>query len=340
MPQGLRGQSKLPAASGRPSAAELAQAALAAPSALQAAEAPVGTVFPRERAILEIFAGCARLSGACCEVGLSICVPIERNTSPLLDISKPAVAKTILTWIEAGLIWYVHLATPCCAFSRARTTGKTPSDWSTVVFTQAVLRIVAAKKLLFSLENPAGSALFTLPALAPLFLELGCHDVFFETCAYGACYRKATQVRTNCKELLALTRRCRDMPEHCHEQLSGTVTIMGASGKPETRWRTALAAKYVPNLCREWASILRSVAPASAIVLPCQPSLSGLWSAWLQHATGLVDVTGACIAAPTCPEKFVCEWEQALRVWGPFKRPAAAIAKRPSAHIDAEKMME
>jgi hypothetical protein len=340
-----RGQKKQPAARGMSIAAQLAEAALQAgpPSRSTppiAAPMLVGATYPRERAILEIFAGCARLSGACCELGLSICIPVERQTSPLLDISNPVVANTILTWIEAGLIWYVHLATPCCAFSRARTTGKTPSDWSAVVFTQSVLRIVAAKKLLFSLENPAGSGLFSLPALGPLFAELGCVDVFFETCAYGACYRKATQVRTNCRALLPLTRRCADMPKHVHEHLSGTVTILGASGKPGTHWRTALAAKYVPDLCRAWASILRTIAPAAGIVLPGQPMLSRLWSVWLEQATGLVDVNGACVAAPVCPDKFECEWEKAVRVWGPIKRAAAVTMKRPAARARGENARE
>ena len=130
-------------------------------------------------AILEIFAGCARFSAACAELGMLIAPPIEKNRSALFDISVPAVAQCILSWLQCGLIWYVHLGTPCTMFSRARTTGKKKPDYAPLVFTKQVLELCVTKRLYFSLENPAHSKLFALPGLVSLFEQLGAVDVFF-----------------------------------------------------------------------------------------------------------------------------------------------------------------
>ena len=75
---------------------------------------------------LEIYAGCCRWSGAVAEAGLNILVPIERSNGkhPWADTDNPWTRGVLLMLIELGLIWYVHLATECKSWSRARSTGK------------------------------------------------------------------------------------------------------------------------------------------------------------------------------------------------------------------------
>ena len=60
---------------------------------------------------IEIYAGCARLSGAMAEAGLNLFIPIDKEFGPWADTSNPAVASVILLAFDMGLIWYVHLAT-------------------------------------------------------------------------------------------------------------------------------------------------------------------------------------------------------------------------------------
>ena len=161
------------------------------------------------RLIMEIFAGCCRLSGACAERGLNIFVPIERNLGPWSNISDMAVQAAILTALMSGAVWYVHLATPCTPWSRARTTSKAPPALDVIWFTAKILRCCRDRKIMFSLENPAGSGLFDVPVIAEELLALKAFRVQYECCAWGASYQKPSELRTNVEALRALGRRCK-----------------------------------------------------------------------------------------------------------------------------------
>ena len=75
---------------------------------------------------LEIYAGCCRWSGAVAAAGLNILVPIDRSNGEWADTDNPWLRGCLLMLIELGLIWYVHLATECKLWSKARSTGKAP----------------------------------------------------------------------------------------------------------------------------------------------------------------------------------------------------------------------
>ena len=63
----------------------------------------------------------------------------------------------------------------------------------------------------------------------------------------------------------ALGRRCKG--NHWHEHLQGTVAIPLKEGGHKTSWRTSLAGRYNPNLCRAWAQIARQAAPRGGLCI-------------------------------------------------------------------------
>ena len=118
------------------------------------------------RLVIEIFAGCCRFSGACAEKGLALFVPIEKDLGAWANVANPVVQAVILTAIASGLIWYVHLATPCTPWSKARTTSRKPPSMAEVWFTKKVLEAARKNNVYWSLENPYGSGLFDFPPIA------------------------------------------------------------------------------------------------------------------------------------------------------------------------------
>ena len=257
---------------------------------------------------IEIYAGCARLSGAMAEKGLNLFVPIDKKYGSWGDVTNPSVAAIVLLAFDMGLIWYCHLATECKMWSGARKVN-TQCDPAVLWFTIEVLKRIKGcqargMKVLFSIENPYPSALFHVSEMKELLAALGATCVQYECCAWGATWQKSSQLRTNVEQLAALGKRCRDLPQHSHEVLEGTVTLM-IDGSPQNIWKTSLAAKYVPALCRAWAGILKEVAPQNALAAPGATTMSPVWQHWLVRACDL-EFTEKLkeLALPTCPAVF------------------------------------
>lgn len=209
--------------------------------ARQVAAAAQGT-----RLVIEIFAGCCRFSGACAEKGLALFVPIEKDLGAWANVENPVVQAVILTAIASGLIWYVHLATPCTPWSKARTTSKKPPSMAVVWFTKKVLEATRNNNVYWSLENPYGSGLFDFPPIAAELRKFnlppapgggaqapvtnggsaeapttggekatsatGAIQVRYECCAWGATFQKKSEFRTNFPPLRELGKRCKERP--------------------------------------------------------------------------------------------------------------------------------
>jgi hypothetical protein len=300
----------------------------------------------------------------------SVPIDYKKGERPWANTDDPGVQAVILTAIEQGLIWFVHLATECRMWSCARTTGTSPVPVGVVQFTAQVLEKVEGyntnrraspwQPIFVSIENPFPSGLFDVTAIAKPAQSLGLELVRYECCAWGATYRKCSQLRTNMRALAALGQRCKDLPEHTHEQLEGTVRIMGgpavpapgsttkahrpqAAGGPApgshtvSVWKTSLAAAYPPAFCRRFAQILKREAPPGALRPPGAPTLSAEWQRWLMTASGHQNYP--LIELPTCPAAFQSGWEEAVGVWnhqtaqGRRGHPLTAThKKRPAAH--------
>ena len=123
----------------RKKAAQLGTAPTCSPPVTSDANIPADS-----RVVLEIFGGCMRWTGACIAAGLCVACPIELENGQWCNVEDPRVRVTILKWIEMGLVWFVHIATPCTRHSRARTRGKKQPARPTVVenFTAEVLRAI------------------------------------------------------------------------------------------------------------------------------------------------------------------------------------------------------
>ena len=127
--------------------------------------------------------------------------------------------------------------------------------------------------------------------------------VQFPMCAYGASYRKWTQVATTAPVLLSLSRCCTcSIP---HERLQGKVKLNGV-----WHWKTSLASAYPPDLAWAIAQRLICSAPAGAL----RDGTPGVcyahrWEQTLASATG-------CGRAPrrvvdSVPYGISSEWDNA-----------------------------
>ena len=282
--------------------------------------------------VMEIFAGCARLSGACVEAGLGVFTPIDNKEGdrPWADVSNPVVQAILMAVIDSGLIWYVHLATPCKLWSGARQSARKAVSTDVVEFTIKILKRVAlynrapsqrqGQPIYVSIENPDNSLLFSVPELCEAMETLKMTDVRYSCCAFGASYQKNSVIWTNAP-LQPLARRCADQPAHEHQDaLQGKVTVE-IDGKRKSVWKTTLSAAYVPDLCRAWATCLKGFAPEGAFR---KPGMDPAWQNWLMTATGH---DFPLLPSPTCPPAFVAPWADG-DPWQVRRRPSA---KRPAA---------
>ena len=208
--------------------------------------------------------------------------------------------------IKKRIVWYVHLGTPCCVWSRARhgirdfrkARRKEAVGLAAALFSAKLIRMCLSHGVKFSLENPAGSRLWQFGPIASIF---HCKSVLFvqwDMCAYKTPYKKTTGLLTNIPELIQLGHRC--PRNHRHEHLVGTERV-GVEGRKITRNRTSGAGAYPPGLCAAWAQVLRTVAPPEALgktgwtVSNC--FLQDLWD-----AAGKVESPLSKDAASTCSE--------------------------------------
>ena len=105
-----------------------------------------------------------------------------------------------------------------------------------------------------------------------------------------------------------------DLGPHEHEHLEGTVAVQ-EQGLLVRKWKTSLAGRYAPSLCRAWALILREHAPPGALRSPScpRPGLETCWQLWLMQAAG--ECGYAFLPTPSCPVEFSSGWEGAVSVW-------------------------
>jgi len=147
-------------------------------------------------AFLELFAGTARLSEAIEKSG--------SRTLPAFDVAKGqhynlldgGVQEVVLGLIRGGHVWYIHLGTPCTAWSRARhgivnhkrARQKERFAVGTALFTVKVIRECIKHK--FTLENPSSSRLWQFKPIEDLFQNKSICFFTFDHCRFGMPFRK------------------------------------------------------------------------------------------------------------------------------------------------------
>ena len=271
----------------------------------------------KQQFFLEIYAGCARLTGAVAQKGLAWGPPLELENGAWFDVHDARVFRQILRWIELGRIWCVHLGTPCTFWSV--TTAK--KDKHRVVGLRAVRQTCKiidacnAHGVYWTLENPKSSALWKY---GPLLQRIHKPDVLeanYDCCEYRQPYKKPTKVVGTLPTLVMLSRQCKG--GHYHEHLQGSVTIQVAPNSNKSMWRTKLAGKYPPSLCRLWAQALALAAPKTAWLTSGADgeACAQKWEARLRAVTSsTAEYTPA--KAPACPRGHCPPWPDAAPSWG------------------------
>ncbi|CAK0877143.1 unnamed protein product [Prorocentrum cordatum] len=167
----------------------------------------------RPLGILELFAGCGRLSGACAQAGLRILCPIDVANGKHFDLLNSRVQ------------------------CRARSTGSEDTNEVTrglelALFSCRALRVCRQCGVTVSVENPASSGIWSYEPLKRELQKCSCSPVRYDACRYGAPFKKSTIFFTNAVSLGALDRRC-----NCRvprEILEGKVKVEGpSSGEPK-----------------------------------------------------------------------------------------------------------
>ena len=124
-----------------------------------------------------------------------------------------------------------------------------------------------------------------------------------------------------------------DMPAHEHEHLEGTVGLL-ENGQIVRKWKTSLAGRYVPQLCRAWAALLREHAPVEAIRAVNRPGLETCWQLWLMQATE--EHGHSFVPTPSCPLSFSTGWENAVAVWDHSQKGGKKAGADPGAEQGEE----
>ena len=217
-------------------------------------------------AVLELFAGTARLSDAVQKAGCRTMPAFEVANGQQYNLLDKGIQDVVIDLIRGGHVWYVHLGTPCTAWSRARhgiinqlkARRKEKFAVGTALFTVRVIRECLKHDVKFTLENPSGSRLWQFKPIEDLFQNKSMCFFSFDHCRFGMPFRKRTSILTNERSFLSMAWMCEG--GHSHQHLKGSEKVE-VDGKMMYRNLTRIAGAYPPRLCRRWAQIVREIGP-------------------------------------------------------------------------------
>ncbi|CAK0878561.1 unnamed protein product, partial [Prorocentrum cordatum] len=208
-------------------------------------------------------------------------------------------------WLKSGEVWWVHLGLPCTRWVPVGgTRDPSPADRTLVAFTVRVLRLCRTLGIFVTFENPPASRVWKWPALQRELQRLAWPKVLFDSCRFGAPFKKpgpASDARLDVAD---------DSGRGLPTQLVPPAGLVGQGGPPRsTRARAA-------------ADV--AVAPA-----PAQPR-----SHWQPRATAGVGAREADVEAGA--DSAVLTPRRAGRSQrDPVPRPVAVAARRRRAQAAA-----
>jgi hypothetical protein len=208
---------------------------------------------------LDIFSGVGGLAAALRQRGFLV-LDWDILHGPAWDLLKPSNQKLIRGWIAEGVVWGVHLGTPCQSFTRARDRGpiKQPGQkgWPSRLrsdayvwglpelvnppdilavevgnrlarFSISVLNTCRVHAIPCTVENPAGSRLWLLPGFKLLARHARWREIITHYCMWGKPWKKPTRFAGLFLDLLPVERLCRGRAVCCrtgctHQSLQGT----------------------------------------------------------------------------------------------------------------------
>ncbi|CAE7263778.1 unnamed protein product [Symbiodinium sp. CCMP2592] len=214
----------------------------------------------------ELFSGTGNLTKAIDRAGLPCLQPLDVCRAPHHDLTHPAVQRIVLDVLLSGLVWYVHMGTPCVVWSRARhniqnhkkARAKERVGIQLAAFSARIAWLCLDLGVGFSIENPRSSLLWSFAPILQLLGDSRVSFVTYDSCQYGACCKKPTALLTNLQSLSSLSQHCDR--SHRHEVLRRSWRV-----KREGRWiteaRTASAGAYTVALASAWAKALKKSGP-------------------------------------------------------------------------------
>ena len=256
---------------------------------------------------MEVFAGCARLTGACSELGISCGAPIELLRGGWCDLTLPQVQRLLLQWIQEGRVAGIWLGTPCKFWSIAKNNKQGEGAHISRQLARFTARIITTCQqycVCYVLDNPASGRLFEWDLICTAPRRSKATQVTLHMCAYGTSYMKPTRLAGTLPGLADLGRRCScDVP---HERLCGLVQVRTPAGLA-TVWKTSLAGKYPPRLCRAIAALVKTHLHGASSLAPTR--ISQWWDQQLVVAHGgWGSLVAPPVDTPICPARWRCEW--------------------------------
>ena len=251
--------------------------------------------------MLEIFAGCARLTGAVHHAGMRTAAPLDIRRGPHADLSRAPAQQLLLKQLRAGRFWYVHLGTPCTRWVPAGgNRPPRPLGLQLAVLTVRIIRLCRQLGIHYTFENPPTSRIWRWRPLEKELARAAHPKVVFDSCCFGAPFRKPGAIAGSFAELDLLGQRCGCSTPH-------RVVLQGLVKHPTLGWvwRTSLAGAYLPRWCRALAAIAARHAPDNAWGR-ATGSQHAAWDHAMAAATG--QPAPQATGVPLCPVRYRLPW--------------------------------
>ena len=227
--------------------------------------------------------------------------PMDSKYGPHCDLTDRRVQRLVEHWLKSGEVWWIHIGLPCTRWVPVGgNRDPLPADRSLVSFTVRVLRLCRARGIFATFENPPASRVWRWPALERELPFLAFPKLLFDSCRFGAPFKKPGAIAGSLPGLGLLALRCCCQGRH-------RVELQGKVRHP-TRgwtWRTTLAGAYLPRWCRLLAAAAGPDAPRGAFGRSTRDDLQA-WAHALASAAGAPEPRG--VSAPICPQRFRLPW--------------------------------
>jgi hypothetical protein len=234
--------------------------------------------------VVEIFAGCARITTECEAAGLATSPPWDILRGAQFDLRSKKNIRALWNLISSGHLAFVWWGTPCSSFSCARRWGGGPpplrdgdnpslprqgleGDELLKVLegnqladvTAFGIKMCAKYGIYTVIENPMRSKLWVYPPIVDALSTIDAQSVQTDFCGFGMPWNKATLLKGNLPNLRSLERKCCPWTI-CRftQKLHTPLNVRKPGGV-----RPKDAEAYPPALCKAVASLVYDAVVAS-----------------------------------------------------------------------------
>lgn len=159
---------------------------------------------PRQRVekgqyFLEIFSGSSHLTGALWEQGLRVAQPVDVKNGARHDVTREAIAATLLSWVKRGSVWCVWMSPPDLPGRAAGAEGRERGDAArgalgSARFCVCMIDECSGRGVPYVIENSNGSRLLRWAPLRSRLARDGATKVCVDMCQFSMPFRRRTTV--------------------------------------------------------------------------------------------------------------------------------------------------